>query len=137
MPAPLAALAATAGIGLAKDLAGDLIKSLAGKGSAGAAQGASSSSAPQSSTQAKARKTANEFEAMFLEQSLNRLTASTGTEGPLGSNGTGGDVYRSMLVKEYAGQITRSGGVGISAQVYGEMMRLQEGAAQGVGGARG
>lgn len=116
MPAPLAALAASAGIGLAKDLAGDLIKSL---------QGADPAAGP---AQVKARKTASEFESMFLEHSLNSVTASTGTEGPLGANGTGGDVYRSMLVKEYAGQITRNGGVGISAQVMAEMMRLQEGA---------
>lgn len=108
MPAPLVALAATAGLGLVKDLAAKAL------------------GPQQTAQQAKARTTATEFESMFLEQSLNRLTASTGTEGPLGDNGVGGDVYRSMLVKEYAGQITRSGGVGIASQVYSQMMRLQE-----------
>ena len=117
MPAPLMALAATAGLGVAKDLAGDLVKGLQGAKPAAAA-----------TPDAKARKTANEFESMFLEHALQRMTASTGTEGPLGDNGTGGEVYRSMLVKEYAGQITRSGGVGLSSQIMGEMMRLQEGA---------
>lgn len=125
MPAPLAALAANAGIGLVKDLAGDLVKGL---------QGSRATTTSAATPEAKAKRTADEFESMFLEHSLQRMTASTGTDGPLGENGTGGEVYRSMLVKEYAGQITRSGGVGVSAQVMSEMMRLQEGA-QGSGGA--
>jgi peptidoglycan hydrolase FlgJ len=65
---------------------------------------------------------------MFLEQTLERVFASTGTEGPLGDNGAGGAVYRSMLVKEYAGGIVKSGGVGIASQIYREMLKLQEGA---------
>ena len=64
---------------------------------------------------------------MFLEQSLDRVAQSDGTEGPLGENGTGGGVYRSMLTKEYASQVVKSGGVGIADQVYREMMKMQEG----------
>ena len=75
----------------------------------------------------KARKAAQDFEAMFLEQTLERVFASTGTEGPLGDNGAGGAVYRSMLVKEYAGGIVKSGGVGIASQIYREMLKIQEG----------
>ena len=41
----------------------------------------------------KAKKTAQDFETMFLEQTLERVFASSGTEGPLGDNGTGGAVY--------------------------------------------
>lgn len=76
---------------------------------------------------AKALKASRDFEAMFLEQMLERVFASGGDEGPLGDNGTGGAVYRSMLVKEYAGQMTKSGGVGVADAVYREMLRLQEG----------
>jgi flagellar protein FlgJ len=76
----------------------------------------------------KALKAAQDFEAMFLEQTLERVFSSTGTEGPLGDNGTGGAVYRSMLVKEYAGGIVKSGGVGIASQIYREMLKIQEGA---------
>src|SRR3954451_7048293 len=75
----------------------------------------------------KAKKTAEDFETMFLEQTLERVFASSGTEGPLGDNGTGGAVYRSMLVKEYAGGIAKSGGVGIASQIYRELLKLQEG----------
>jgi peptidoglycan hydrolase FlgJ len=81
---------------------------------------------PKAASEAKARKTAEDFEAMFLEQSLNRVMESKDTDGPLGENGVGGDVYRSMLVKEYAGSITKSGGVGIADQVYAEILKMQE-----------
>jgi Rod binding domain-containing protein len=55
------------------------------------------------------------------------MFTSLGDDGPMGENGTGGPVYRSMLVKEYAGNIVKSGGVGIADQVFREMMRMQEG----------
>ena len=51
---------------------------------------------------------------------------SDATEGPLGDNGMGGGVYRSMLAKEYAGTIAKSGGVGIADQVYREILKMQE-----------
>lgn len=81
---------------------------------------------------AATRKTSDDFETMFLEQSFDRLTENGGAEGPLGENGTGGSVYRSMLSKQYAASIVKSGGVGISSQIYGQMLKLQEG---GNGGA--
>ena len=86
---------------------------------------------------AKARKTATEFESMFLESSLDRLTQSEGTDGPLGENGTGGGVYRSMLTKEYAGQIVKSGGVGIADSVFREIMKMQGTPIDGATGAKG
>ena len=81
---------------------------------------------PHPDIELKARKTAQDFETMFLEHTLDRLFQSDGTEGPLGDNGMGGEVYRSMLVKEYAGSIAKSGGVGIADQVYGEILKMQE-----------
>lgn len=73
-----------------------------------------------------ARKTADDFETMFLEQTLDRLTQGGGEEGPLGGGGTGGSIYRSMLSKEYARSITKSGGLGIGDQVYGQLLTMQE-----------
>ena len=108
MAAPLASFAVSAALGLAHDAAGKIKDALDPKA-------------------AKARKTADDFESMFLEQTLDRMFQSVGEDGPLGDNGTGGPVYRSMLVKEYAGNIVKSGGVGIGEQVFREMMRMQEG----------
>lgn len=79
-------------------------------------------------SQARTRKTAEDFETMFLEQSLDRLTQETGEEGPLGKNGEGGGIYKSMLSKEYAQSVSKTGGVGIADQVYAQMLRMQEGA---------
>ena len=110
MAAPLAGLAAGAAGKLAAGMAGQ-VAALASK----------------NPNEAKARKTAQDFESMFLEQTLERLFASGGPEGPLGDNGMGGEVYRSMLVKEYAGNIAKSGGVGIADQVYREILKMQEG----------
>jgi flagellar protein FlgJ len=112
MAAPLAPFVDSAAASLAKSV----IDNIAGTPDSKAA------------SEAKARKTAEDFEVMFLEQTLDRMFSSIGEEGPLGENGTGGAVYRSMLVKEYAGSIVKSGGVGIGDQVFREIMRLQEGA---------
>ena len=109
---PLANIAATAAIGVGKAIAGSVADSVA-------------KSALGSGDTAKAKKTATDFEKMFLENSLDSMTKSEGTDGPLGENGTGGGVYRSMLTKEYAGQIVKSGGIGIADSVFREMMKLQ------------
>lgn len=109
---PLASLAASAGLAVGQALAG--------------AVGSGLSAAAADKT--KMQKTAKDFESMFLEQSLDVLNRSEGTDGPLGENGTGGGVYRSMLNKEYAQSIVQSGGVGIGDQVMREMLRLQGGA---------
>ncbi|MEE7502692.1 rod-binding protein [Methylobacterium mesophilicum] len=91
----------------------------------------------KTANKAKALKTATEFESMFLENSLDRLTQSEGTDGPLGENGTGGGIYRSMLTKEYAKQIVKSGGVGIADSVFREIMKMQGAASEGAIHAQG
>ena len=108
MAAPLAALAVGAATKLAAGVAGQVAFQ------------------PNGQTELKARKTAQDFETMFLEHTLDRLFQSDATDGPLGDNGMGGDVYRSMLAKEYAGSIAKSGGVGIADQVYREILKMQE-----------
>ncbi len=81
---------------------------------------------------AKAKKQADDFESMFLEQMTQHMFATTGTEGPLGENGTGGDIWRSQLTQQYAKQIQKSGGIGVSDQIMREMLSIQ---AQGPSGA--
>jgi Rod binding domain-containing protein len=117
MVAPLAPFLVSAAAGLAKGV----IDQIAGPSDPDA----------KNVAETRARRTASDFEAMFLEQSFDQVFASVGQDGPLGENGTGGSVYRSMLVKEYAGTIVKSGGVGIGDQVFREIMRLQEGASHG------
>ena len=121
---PLPPFATAAAIGVGKSIAGSILSEVSG---------ASDASKARAASEAKAKKAATEFETMFLEQSLDRMMQSEGTEGPLGENGTGGGVWRSMLTKEYAGEIVKTGGVGIADQVYREMMKLQEAGQTGAG----
>jgi Rod binding domain-containing protein len=114
MVAPLAMM----GLSAAANAANGLVETINN------ALGATGTAAPAAS--AKTKKTADDFEKMFLENSLDRLVANTGEEGPLGENGTGGSVYKSMLVKEYAGEIVKTGGVGIAGQIYRQMLQMQE-----------
>ncbi|GJD50373.1 hypothetical protein OPKNFCMD_3112 [Methylobacterium crusticola] len=107
---PLAPFAATAGLAAGQALAGAVTNGLTAL----------------TGSQSKIKKTSQDFESMFLEQSLDKLNSSQGTDGPLGENGTGGGVYRSMLNKEYAQSIVKSGGIGIGDQVMREMLRMQE-----------
>ena len=74
---------------------------------------------------AKAKKQADDFETMFLEQMTQHMFTNMGAEGPLGDNGTGGDVWRSQLTQAYAKQIQQSGGIGVSDQILREMLNLQ------------
>jgi len=67
--------------------------------------------------QAKAKATAQDFEAMFLNQMFSQMTSGLKGEGPFG-NTTGTGVWRSMLTEQYSKSFARAGGVGISKEVY-------------------
>jgi Rod binding domain-containing protein len=56
------------------------------------------------------------------------MFSNAGAEGPLGQNGTGGDVWRTQLTNQYAQQIQKAGGIGVSDQILREMLKLQDGA---------
>ena len=67
--------------------------------------------------QAKAKTTATDFEAMFLNSMFSEMTAGLKGEGPFGdTQGTG--VWRSMLTEQYSKLFARAGGVGIASEVY-------------------
>ncbi|MGL9616487.1 flagellar assembly peptidoglycan hydrolase FlgJ [Bradyrhizobium sp. U531] len=67
--------------------------------------------------QAKAQKTATDFEAMFLNSMFSQMTSGLKGEGPFGDTpGTG--VWRSMLTEQYSKNFANAGGVGIARDVY-------------------
>ena len=67
--------------------------------------------------QVKAKATATDFEAMFLNSMFAQMTSSLKGEGPFGDTpGTG--VWRSMLTEQYSKNFAKAGGVGISNEVY-------------------
>ena len=74
--------------------------------------------------QAKAKSTATDFEAMFLNSMFSEMTAGLKGEGPFGSTqGTG--VWRSMLTEQYSKMFAQSGGVGIASEVYRTLVMQQ------------
>jgi peptidoglycan hydrolase FlgJ len=117
LPAAKMALAAASSLG--SGLSGALGSSTASKAIKGIAGALDPS-------QAKAKKTADDFETMFLEQMTEHMVNSTDTEGPMGENGAGGGIWRSMLNQQYAKQIQASGGLGLSSQIMNSILQVQE-----------
>lgn len=67
--------------------------------------------------QAKAQKTATDFEAMFLNSMFSQMTSGLKGEGPFGDTpGTG--VWRSMLTEQYSKNFAKAGGVGVATEAY-------------------
>lgn len=68
---------------------------------------------------------AEAFEAMFLYQVFDAMSAGLSTGGPFGGGPAEGS-FRAMLNEKYAGAMSRAGGVGIADNIYREIIRLQE-----------
>lgn len=74
--------------------------------------------------QTRAKSTATDFEAMFLNSMFSEMTAGLKGEGPFGETpGTG--VWRSMLTEQYSKSFARAGGVGIATEVYRTLILQQ------------
>ena len=67
--------------------------------------------------QAKAQKTATDFEGMFLNAMFSQMTSGVKGEGPFGDT-TGTGVWRSMLTEQYSKNFANAGGVGVASEVY-------------------
>ncbi len=74
--------------------------------------------------QARAQKTATDFEAMFLNSMFSQMTSGLKGEGPFGDTpGTG--VWRSMLTEQYSKNFAKAGGVGVASEVYRTLIMQQ------------
>ena len=74
--------------------------------------------------QARAQKTATDFEAMFLNSMFSQMTSGLKGEGPFGDTpGTG--VWRSMLTEQYSKNFAKAGGVCIASEVYRTLIMQQ------------
>lgn len=82
----------------------------------GAASGASA---------AKVHKTAQDFEASFLQVMLGQMMSGTGqTDGSFGG-GEGEQAFRSFLTDAMAKGVVKAGGIGVSQTVERELLKLQ------------
>lgn len=74
---------------------------------------------------AKAKSTAENFEAVFLNSMFQQMFTEVGGDGPFGGKGATG-IWRSMLTDEYSKSFAKAGGIGIASQVYSALMAQQE-----------
>jgi flagellar protein FlgJ len=90
-----------------------------------AQQAASAELSPAAAkNQAKAKATAQDFEAVFLNQMFQQMFTGIDGEGPFGG-GQGVGIWRSFLTEEYAKSFAKGGGIGIGDQVYRELIARQ------------
>jgi len=74
--------------------------------------------------QSKTYKAAQEFESVFLAQTVAQMHVGVTADGPF-SGGFAEETYKSLLYQEIGRQMAASGGVGIANAVYQEMIKLQ------------
>jgi len=74
--------------------------------------------------QSKAYEAAQEFESVFLAQTVAQMHVGVTPDGPF-SGGFAEETYKSLLYQEIGRQMAASGGVGIANTVYQEMVKLQ------------
>lgn len=86
---------------------------------------AKSAYAAKPDAKAKARSSAQDFEAVFINSMFQHMFTDTNGEGPLGGSGAAG-VWRSMLVDEMSKKVAKSGGFGLSDQIYKSLLAHQE-----------
>jgi Rod binding domain-containing protein len=73
----------------------------------------------------RARQAAQSFEAFFLFQLLEHMSAGLKTDGPF-AGGFAEAAWRSQLNEQYAGIIAKRGGIGLADHLFREILRLQE-----------
>jgi peptidoglycan hydrolase FlgJ len=78
----------------------------------------------QLASKAQIHKTAQAFESQFLSQMLGTMFEGVTTSAPFGG-GQGEQAFKSFLMDAFAKQMTKAGGVGITAAVQREMLKMQ------------
>jgi Rod binding domain-containing protein len=74
---------------------------------------------------AKADAASKEYESVFISQFLGSMFSNMPTDG-----GQGEEMFRSLMVNEYAKGIEQQGGFGIAAQMKAELLKHQQVAVQ-------
>ena len=72
-----------------------------------------------------AKRTAQEFEGVFLSQFLSQMFDGISADGPFGG-GQGEMMFRSLMLDEYGKQIAAQGGIGLADAVTRELLKTQE-----------
>ena len=78
---------------------------------------------------AKAAKAAKDYEQVFISQFLGSMFSSIPTDGITGG-GAGEEMFRSLMIDQYAKGIESQGGFGIATQMKAELLKHQQMAPQ-------
>src|SRR5262249_58271813 len=65
----------------------------------------------------RAKRAAQDFEAVFLNQMFQHMFTGIDGEGPFGG-GVGGSIWRSFLTEQYSKTFSKAGGIGFARPVY-------------------
>jgi Rod binding domain-containing protein len=76
---------------------------------------------------AKADWAAKEYESVFISQFLGSMFSGIKTDGITGG-GQGEEMFRSLMVNEYAKGLQQRGGFGLAAQMKAQLLKHQEAA---------
>lgn len=74
---------------------------------------------------AKAAHVAREYESVFISQFLGTMFSGVKTDGPFGG-GQGEEMFRSMMIDQYAKGLTARGGFGLAASMQAELLKHQQ-----------
>jgi Rod binding domain-containing protein len=72
-----------------------------------------------------ARKAAEEFEAVFVNELLSHMDQGLSTDGPF-TGGQAEGIYRGLFDEAVGKEIAKRGGIGIADNVYREILRMQD-----------
>ena len=91
-----------------------------------AAKAAQPVQTPQATTNAAtAKKAAEDFESVFLAQYLGAMFDGISSDPPFGG-GQGEEMFRSLMIDEYAKSMVLQGGIGLSQSVTSQLLKSQE-----------
>jgi flagellar protein FlgJ len=79
--------------------------------------------------EAKADKASKDYETVFISQFLGSMFSGIATDGVTGG-GEGEEMFRSLMIDQYAKGIEGQGGFGIAAQMKAELLKHQQVPAQ-------
>ena len=78
----------------------------------------------QTASRAAIHRSAQAFESQFMSSMLGTMFEGVSTEAPFGGGEAEG-AFKSFLMDAFAKQMTKAGGIGITASVQREMLKMQ------------
>ena len=81
----------------------------------------------QTADASKAASAARDYESVFIAQLLGSMFSGIKTDGMFGG-GQGEEMFRSMMIDQYAKGIANQGGFGLAAHMQAELLKHQQGA---------